>query len=119
MAAFPRNSYSTPLTGSRSRARNRYPRGGHRNPSFIRPSSYSSRIRPSKAQVEAESGVMLNGGATVPAMSEDDFQGLRERLTKQGEDALGKLAQELLENPLITGALTKAFDARERAVQAQ
>lgn len=52
-------------------------------------------------------------------MSDDDFQGLRERLTKQGEDALGKFAQELLENPLITGALTKAFDARERAVQAQ
>ena len=47
------------------------------------------------------------------------MQGLRERLTKQGEDALGKFAQELLENPLITGALTKAFDARERAVQAQ
>ena len=46
-------------------------------------------------------------------------EGLRERLTKQGEDALGKFAQELFENPLITGALTKAFDARERAVQAQ
>ena len=44
---------------------------------------------------------------------------LRERLAKQGEDALGRFAQELLENPLITGALTKAFDARERAVQAQ
>jgi CRP-like cAMP-binding protein len=54
-------------------------------------------------------------------MSDDDMQaeGLRERLTKQGEDALGKFAQELFENPLITGALTKAFDARERAVQAQ
>ncbi len=52
-------------------------------------------------------------------MSDEDIQGLREKLTKQGEDALGKFAQELLENPLITGALTKAFDARERAVQAQ
>ena len=52
-------------------------------------------------------------------MSDDEYQGLRERLAKQGEDALGKFAQELLENPLITGALTKAFDARERAVQAQ
>ena len=47
------------------------------------------------------------------------MQSLRDRLTRQGEDALGKFAQELLENPLITGALTKAFDARERAVQAQ
>jgi hypothetical protein len=52
-------------------------------------------------------------------MSDEDIRGLRERLSKQGEDALGKFAQELLENPLITGALTKAFDARERAVQAQ
>ncbi len=52
-------------------------------------------------------------------MSDDDMQSLRDRLTKQGEDALGKFAQELLENPLITGALTRAFDARERAVQAQ
>ena len=52
-------------------------------------------------------------------MSDDDIESLRDRLTRQGEDALGKFAQELLENPLITGALTKAFDARERAVQAQ
>jgi CRP-like cAMP-binding protein len=51
-------------------------------------------------------------------MAEAD-SGLRERLTKQGEDAIGKLAQELLENPLITGALTRAFDAREKATQAQ
>ena len=58
-------------------------------------------------------------GATLRSMSDDDMQGLRERLAKQGEDALGRFAQELLENPLITGALTKAFDARERAVQAQ
>jgi CRP-like cAMP-binding protein len=62
---------------------------------------------------------MLNRTATVSPMSDDDIKGLRERLSKQGEDALGKFAQELLENPLITGALTKAFDARERAVQAQ
>lgn len=49
----------------------------------------------------------------------EDMKGLRERLSKQGEDALGKLAQDLLENPLVSGALTRAFDARERAVQAQ
>jgi DNA repair exonuclease SbcCD ATPase subunit len=45
--------------------------------------------------------------------------GLRDRLARTGEDALGKLAQELLENPLVTSAIAKAFDARERAVQAQ
>ena len=46
-------------------------------------------------------------------------EGLRDRLTKQGEDALGKLAQDLLENPLVNGAITRAFGARERATQAQ
>src|SRR6187551_2668583 len=45
--------------------------------------------------------------------------GLRERLTRTGEDALGKLAQDLLENPLVNGAISRAFEAREKAVQAQ
>jgi hypothetical protein len=45
--------------------------------------------------------------------------GLRSRLSRQGEDALGKLAQDLLDNPLINGAITRAFDAREKAAQAQ
>ena len=49
----------------------------------------------------------------------DDMKGLRDKLGKQGEEALGRFAQELLENPLVSGALTRAFDARERAVQAQ
>jgi CRP-like cAMP-binding protein len=52
-------------------------------------------------------------------MAEDDGEGLRERLARQGEDALGKLAQDLLENPLVSGAITRAFTARERAAQAQ
>src|SRR3954447_19124990 len=46
-------------------------------------------------------------------------EGLRSRLAKSSEDALGKLAQDLLENPLINGAITRAFDAREKAAQAQ
>jgi hypothetical protein len=45
--------------------------------------------------------------------------GLRDKIARQGEDALGKLAQELLENPLVNGAIARAFDARERAVKAQ
>jgi CRP-like cAMP-binding protein len=49
----------------------------------------------------------------------EDAKGLRERLSTQGEQALGKLAQDLLDNPLVSSALTRAFDARERAVQAQ
>jgi CRP-like cAMP-binding protein len=52
-------------------------------------------------------------------MADESGPGLRDRLAKQGEDALGKLAQDLLENPLVNSAITRAFDARERAVQAQ
>ena len=53
-------------------------------------------------------------------MADDSGQsGLRERIARQGEDALGKVAQELLENPLVNSAITRAFDARERAAKAQ
>jgi chromosome segregation ATPase len=48
-----------------------------------------------------------------------DTDGLRGRIQRQGEDALGRLAQDLLENPLVHGALSRAFEAREKAVQAQ
>src|SRR5947199_10838583 len=46
-------------------------------------------------------------------------KGLRERVTRQSEEAIGKFAQELLENPMITGALSRAFETRERAMRAQ
>jgi hypothetical protein len=44
---------------------------------------------------------------------------LRERLTTGTEDRLGKALADLLENPLVTGAIGKAFDARDRAAEAQ
>jgi chromosome segregation ATPase len=46
-------------------------------------------------------------------------EGIRERLSRQGEEALGKLAEELAGNPVVTAALSRAFDAREKAVKAQ
>ena len=49
----------------------------------------------------------------------DPNDGLRERLQKQGEDALGQFAQQLMESPLVHRALAGAFDAREKATQAQ
>src|SRR4051794_27151759 len=49
----------------------------------------------------------------------DEDGGPRERIARQSEDALGKLAQDLLENPLVNTAITRAFSARERAVHAQ
>ena len=44
---------------------------------------------------------------------------LRERLSENTEERLGKALSDLLENPLITGAIGRAFDAREKASQAQ
>jgi hypothetical protein len=54
-------------------------------------------------------------------MSDDDTDtdGLRERLTKQGEDTLGKMAEDLLANPLVSGAIARAFEAREKAAAVQ
>jgi chromosome segregation ATPase len=46
-------------------------------------------------------------------------KGLRQRVTRQSEEAIGKLAQELLENPVVSGALSAALETRERAARAQ
>ena len=54
----------------------------------------------------------------MPSESDTD-KGLKDRMTRQGEEAIGKLAQELLENPVISGALSAALGTRERAMRAQ
>ena len=48
-----------------------------------------------------------------------DENSLKGRVTRQGEEAIGRFAQELLENPVVSGALSRAFETRERAVRAQ
>jgi predicted nucleic acid-binding Zn-ribbon protein len=48
-----------------------------------------------------------------------DGEGLKGRVTRQSEEAVGKLAQELLESPVVTGALSRVFETRERALRAQ
>jgi len=50
---------------------------------------------------------------------EEHEEGLRERLSRQGEETLGRLAEDLIGNPLVNAALSRAFEAREKAVQAQ
>jgi hypothetical protein len=52
-------------------------------------------------------------------VDEPQDEGIKQRLQRQGEEALGKLAEELAANPLVTGALQRAFEAREKAVAAQ
>jgi hypothetical protein len=44
---------------------------------------------------------------------------LKERLGGQTEERLGRALSDLLENPLLTGAIGRAAEARERAAQAQ
>jgi hypothetical protein len=44
---------------------------------------------------------------------------LRDRLSSNTEERLGRALSDLLENPLLTGAIGRAFDAREKASQAQ
>jgi hypothetical protein len=50
---------------------------------------------------------------------ETESEGLRERLTKQSEDTFGRLAEDLLANPIVSGAIARAFEAREKASSAQ
>ena len=50
---------------------------------------------------------------------EQSWVGLRDRLSTAGEDALGELAQSLLESPIFSQAVAGALGAGERALQAQ
>jgi len=54
-----------------------------------------------------------------PVDEDPQADGIRERLTRQGEEALGKLAEELVGNPVLGAALSRAFEVREKTVQAQ
>jgi predicted nucleic acid-binding Zn-ribbon protein len=55
--------------------------------------------------------------ASVGPVSAD--RPLHERVVSQGEETLGKLAQDLLESSVVNGALSAAFETRERAMRAQ
>ena len=46
-------------------------------------------------------------------------ESLRDRLSRQGEEALGKLVEELISNSMVSSALSRALDAREKAAHAQ
>jgi chromosome segregation ATPase len=64
--------------------------------------------------------------AAVPERDEEvrdaaseEAEGLKDRLSRQSEDALGRIAEELIANPVVNAAIGRAFDAREKALQAQ
>src|SRR3954468_6558328 len=46
-------------------------------------------------------------------------QSFADRISRQGEEVLGRIAEELISNPVINSAIARAFEAREKAIQAQ
>src|ERR1700752_5004552 len=58
-----------------------------------------------------ESETMTDGSSVAKS--------LRDRLSGTTEERLGRALSDLLENPLLTAAIGRAFDAREKAAQAQ
>lgn len=49
----------------------------------------------------------------------DSEDGFVERLSRQGEETLGRIAEELVANPVVSAAVARALEARETAVRAQ
>src|SRR5262249_15333845 len=70
----------------------------------------AERTAPRRRHRRRESSMSDTGNVT---------KSLRERLGGNAEDRLGRALSELFENPLLTGAIGRAFDAREKAAQAQ
>jgi hypothetical protein len=54
-----------------------------------------------------------------PVTDEPRDEGFKDRLSRQGEEALAKVVEELVSNPMVSSALSRALDAREKAAHAQ
>ena len=48
-----------------------------------------------------------------------DDKNVRGQVLHQGQDVIGRLARDLIKTPVVSGALSTVFEARERAVRAQ
>ena len=58
--------------------------------------------------------------SSADSLSDDPGQaGIRKRIAGGAEDAIGRLADDLIENPMVNSALSRAFSVREKAAQAQ
>ena len=75
-------------------------------------------LEPPKRVISGRGSAGLDVPCGRMAAPEQD-QSFVDRLSRQGEEALGKIAEELISNPVINGAIARAFEAREKAVQAQ
>lgn len=87
-------------------------RGGNR-------AERSTRSRYGRVAYTCVGGTYTHVHESVEAEEMSDDKGLRERVTRQGEETIGKLAQDLLDHPVVSGALSAAFETRERAMRAQ
>ena len=130
VARFPRASYQTrPRSLERYLEKSTYAMGNRYRPSVVVLSAYplvllreTNVIRTpnlSDPRPEVELGFANGISGTVPDVAETTDEGLKERLSRQGEEALGKVAEELVANPVINAALARAFEARDKAAQAQ
>ena len=72
-----------------------------------------------RAVPEAAAGELAAFGTLPPMPEEREQERLVDRLSRQGEEALGRIAEELVANPVVNSAISRAFEAREKAVQAQ
>src|SRR5688500_17051217 len=82
-----------------------------------RPDERAARLgetRHHKPQARVEIGPEGAESGTFRAVTEDHDEGLKERLSRQCEEAIGKLAEELVANPMVNAALARAFEAREK-----
>jgi len=52
-------------------------------------------------------------------MDDEPNESFADRIAREGEDAVGRIVQELSEQPLVRSLIERAFEARERAAQAQ
>src|SRR5919108_6545208 len=73
---------------------------------------------PRTARLGSASGACLDVPCGRMAVPEEDLSFV-DRLSRQGEEALGKIVEELISNPVLNAAIARAFEAREKAVQAQ
>jgi hypothetical protein len=49
----------------------------------------------------------------------DNEDGFVDRLSRQGEETLGRIAEEIVASPVVSAAVARALEARETAVRAQ
>jgi len=82
-----------------------------------RPDLVDEQARAGTAESEPARDEQRPGDSDQPCDSASSV--LRRRVTRQSEEAIGKLAQGVMEHPVVTGAVSAAFDARARALRAQ